>query len=110
MWPAGTCVLPTSTTRAAMRLPSRSVVHTSIPIARSTTRTAPPGVAMRVLAARQIGHGGGPDGVRDVTVTNPSERTVPLTSWIVDWSFERARNSKAWSLPVCVRTMAFSSL
>jgi hypothetical protein len=68
------------------------------------------GVAIIVLAARQMGHGGGPESALDATVTNPSIRTVPLTSWIFAWSFDRARKSKVWSLPLGVRTRAFMSL
>ena len=35
------------------------------PTRRFSTAISPRGVAMRVPSARQIGHGGGPDGVRD---------------------------------------------
>ena len=105
-------MLPTSTTRAASRFPFCKAVQTSIPALTSMTRTSPLGVAINVLEARQIGHGGGPEGVFDVTFTTPSIRTVPLTSTMSDFGMETGlasdlvshcdRNSKSYSSPFWV--------
>src|SRR2546425_7410606 len=72
-------MLPTSTTGSAMREPSALSVHTIVPTRTSVTRTGPFGVAIIVDAARQMGQFGGPDGIRQPTVTTPSTRTVPET-------------------------------
>jgi hypothetical protein len=78
-WPAGASMLPASSTGLASLVPSAAAVHTSMPGLMSTTRTSPPGVEIRVEAARQIGQGGAPVGARELTVTTPSTRTVPVT-------------------------------
>src|SRR2546425_12873468 len=72
-------MLPTSITAAATREPSAACVHTIVPTRTSVTRTGPFGVAIIVDVARQMGQFGGPDGVREPTVTTPSTRTVPET-------------------------------
>src|SRR6266566_1951686 len=53
-WPNGAGVYRTIAIGAATRLPA-STVHTSMPARRSETRMGPWGVAIRVVAARQIG-------------------------------------------------------
>src|SRR5947209_11772911 len=60
-------MLPISITGAATLWPSGVAVQTSIPGSMSVTRMSPVGVAINVAAARQIGHGGMPLAVREVT-------------------------------------------
>src|SRR6202011_1895756 len=111
MWPAGTAMLPTSTTGAAAREPSPPAVQTIIPFRMSVTRTSPLGVAMGVSAARQIGHGGIALGVREVTVTTPSTRTDPATSsTLLLGGGLRTRISKVYESPLWVTTSARNSL
>src|SRR5690348_18007456 len=105
MCPAGTSMLPTSTTGAAMRDPSAACVQTTVPTRTSVTRTDPPGVAIIVDAARQIGQFGAPVALREVVETTPSTRTVPATiSYaalpVPDWM----RYWKAYWLPWAVST------
>jgi hypothetical protein len=79
-------MLPIRITTPAIRAPDGSAVQTAIPSRKSSTAIGPFGVAMRVPRARQIGHGGGPLGVCDVTAIWPRPSTVPSTSDPVFWS------------------------
>ena len=78
-------MLPTSSTGAATRAPSALCVQTVVPTRTSVTRTAPAGVAIIVVAARQIGQLGAPVSVRDAMLTAPSTLTVPAgttVTWV----------------------------
>ena len=105
-------MLPTSITAAATREPSAACVHTIVPTRTSVMRTTPFGVAIMVLAARQMGQFGAPVAVREPTVTTPSTRTVPPTiSYAAVPPFDCTRYWNAYCCPlhVSVRTNARSS-
>src|SRR3989442_7498511 len=92
----GTGVLPTVTSGAATRVPEASTVQTASPTRRSSTAISPVGVAMRVPRARQIGHGGGPLGVRLAIVIAPHWSIVPSTR-LPCWEFGALENmARKW--------------
>src|SRR5438552_18241737 len=105
-WPAGTTMLPTSTTGSATRSPLPPTDHTSIPGLRSVTLTSPLGVAISVPDARQMGHGGLALGLREATVTTPSTRTDPSMSSTAPALCPLTLISNVYETPLLVSTSA----